>query len=240
MNKYPPDTFFNGQIIARQEKSGYRFSIDAVLLADYTTAHPNEIVVDLGTGCGILPLILAFRYPEAQFIGIEIQSTLADLAARNVSENAMSDKIRIICQDMKSIQQNLIPGPVDLVVTNPPYRKQDSGKINPNPQRAVARHEIKITLEEVVKTAVRLLRPGGRFTTIYPAERLADLMFRMQSDGIEPKKIRTIHSRNGAEAKLVLTEGVKGGRAGVDIAPPLIIYQEDGTYTGEVEEMFSP
>jgi tRNA1Val (adenine37-N6)-methyltransferase len=240
MKKYPPDTFFNGHIVVRQESAGYRFSIDAVLLADYTTAHPDETLVDLGTGCGILPLILAYRYPKTQFVGIEIQSSLAELAVRNVHENSMSDRIRIMCRDMKSIQKSQIPGPVDRVISNPPYRKPDTGRVNPNPQRAVARHEIKITLEEVVMTAARLLRPGGRFTTIYPAGRLADLMSGMQANGIEPEKIRTIHSRSGDDAKLVLTEGIKGGRGGVTIEPPLIIYQAGNTYTDAVEKMFSP
>ena len=240
MTKYPPDTFFNGQIVVRQENAGYRFSIDAVLLADYVTAHPNDILVDLGTGCGILPLILAFRYPEAQFIGIEIQSPLADLAVRNVRENNMSDRIRIMCRDMKSIRQDLLPGPVDRVISNPPYRKPGTGRINPNTQRAVARHEIKITLQEVVGTAARLLRPGGRFTTIYPAGRLADLMSGMQSNDLQPEKIRTIHSRSGDEAKLVLAQGIKGGRGGVAIEPPLIIYQDGNTYTEAVEKMFFP
>jgi len=240
MKKFPSDTFFNGQIIVKQETSGYRFSIDAVLLADYTKPRPEETAVDLGTGCGVIPLILAFRYPETRFVGIEIQSTLAELAARNVQENDMSNRITIICRDMKAVSKDLIQGPIDLVVSNPPYRKPDSGRINPNPQRAVARHEIKVTLEEVVQTAARLLRYGGRFTTIYPAERLVDLISRMRSEGIEPKKVRTVHSRSGADAKLMLVEGVKGGRPGVDIAPPLVVYQDEGVYTEEVENMFSP
>ncbi len=239
MNRYTPDTFFNGSIIIRQNSSGYRFSIDAVLLADYARPKPLDTIVDLGTGSGIIPLILAHRYPETCYIGIEIQKELADLAQRNVQDNAMQERIKIICQDMISINR-IGSGPVDMVISNPPYRKPGSGRINPDSQRAVARHEIKITLDGVVKTANRLLRTAGRFISIYPAERITDLLVTMRLAGIEPKQLRVIHSRIGEEAKLLLIEGVKGGRPGVKIAPPLFIYKNDDDYTDEVEKMFLP
>jgi tRNA1Val (adenine37-N6)-methyltransferase len=240
MNRYTADTFFNGRIKVRQDKSGYRFSIDAILLADFVGARPKSTVVDLGTGCGIIPLMLALRNPEARFFGVEIQPTLAELAEKNVKDNLLEEKIKIIHNDMQSITNEMISGPVDLVVSNPPYRKVLSGRVNPCLQRAVARHEIKINLKELLKTAERILRPSGRFFTIYPAERSIDLIAGMRETGIEPKRIRSIHSAQGTEARFILMEGVKGGRSGVNIEKPLIIYKNKVDYTDEVEKMFYP
>ncbi len=240
MNRYTADTFFNGRIKVKQDKSGYRFSIDAVLLADFVRARPKNTVVDLGTGCGIIPLILALRNPEARFFGVEIQPTLAELAEKNVRDNLLKEKIKIINKDMRSITVEMTSGPVDLVVSNPPYRKILSGRVNPCLQRAVARHEIKINLTELLNTAGRILRTAGKFFTIYPAERTIDLIAGMRETGIEPKRIRSIHSAQGTEARLVLMEGVKGGRSGVNIDKPLIIYKNKADYTDEVEKMFCP
>jgi tRNA1Val (adenine37-N6)-methyltransferase len=129
---------------------------------------------------------------------------------------------------------------VDIVVSNPPYRKMDSGRINPNSQKAVARHEIKIKLEEMLTIAGRILRTAGKFYTIYPADRTIDLLSGMRKTGIEPKRIRTIHSNQGADAKLVLVEGTKGGGSGIKILAPLIIYKDQENYSNEVEKMFLP
>jgi tRNA1Val (adenine37-N6)-methyltransferase len=240
MNQFIPDTFFNGQIFVKQDKYGYRFSIDAILLADFIKVKPLNSVVDLGTGCGILPIILAFRNPNTNYWGVEIQNTLADIAKKNVIENSLDKRIQILCEDMKSIACNMVSGPVDIVVSNPPYRKMDSGRINPNSQRAVARHEIKIKLEEMLTVAGRILRTAGKFFTIYPADRTIDLLSGMRKTGIEPKRIRTIHSNQGAEAKLVLVEGAKGGGSGIKILDPLIIYKDQDNYTNEIEKMFLP
>lgn len=240
MNLLETDTFFNGRVQVKQNQSGYRFSIDAVLLAYHAKPQSGDKVLDLGTGCGIIPLILAYRKPEIKIFGIEIQKELAEIAAINVADNRMKNRINIICRDMKCLDQAMVSGPVDLIVSNPPYRKLNSGRINPNRQRAIARHEIKITLDDVVKTAGRLLRTMGRFVMIYPAERMTDILTRMNKARIEPKFIRMIHSGIDTQAKLILVEGVKGGRPGIKIAPPLIIYRDNNSYTDEVEKMFLP
>lgn len=234
------DTFFNGRIQVKQDRFGYRFSIDAVLLAYHARLRPNERVIDLGTGCGIIPLILGYRNPNVEIWGIEIQEELARLATLNVEENRMEGRISVICTDMKALKPHMIKGPVDLVVSNPPFRKLNSGRINPDRQRAAARHEITVTLYDVVAAVRRILRKSGRFLTIYSAERATDLLTQMRSAGIEPKFIRMIHSGYRTEAKLILVEGVKGGRSGTKIGAPLIIYREDGSYTDEVERMFRP
>ena len=234
------DTFFNGRIRINQQRCGYRFSIDAVILAHHVYPRPDDAVLDLGTGCGVIPLILAFRNPQIRLFGVEVQPGLAKIALANIDTNRFQDRISIHCLDLKTLGYDVISKPVDVVVSNPPYRKAEAGRINPNTQRAVARHEIRITLADVIDCARRMLRTGGKFITIYTAERLTDILYRMRSAGIEPKFYRMIHSGWNTAAKLVLLEGVKGGRPGSKIAPPLIVYNEAGSYTPEIEQMFQP
>ena len=240
MPQLTSDSFFNGRIQIRQDRTGYRFSIDAVLLAHHVRPRPGDRVLDLGTGCGIVPLILAFRHPDITIYGIEIQRELSDLGVFNVSNNRMLDRITILCQDMRKLKSTMIAGPVDLVVCNPPYRKSESGRLNPDHQRAVARHEIKATLPDVITAARRMLRTAGKFFVIYAAERAVELFTQMHANGIEPKMLRSIHSSRETAAKLVVVEGVRGGRPGTSIAPPLILYDEEGNYTPEVLHMFEP
>ncbi|MCF8067910.1 MAG: tRNA1(Val) (adenine(37)-N6)-methyltransferase [Desulfobacterales bacterium] len=234
------DTFFNGRIKVKQHLNGYRFSIDAVLLAWFAGRISGEKILDLGTGCGIIPLIMAHRNPDSTIYGIEVQEALANVASENISENSFDNRVTIMCRDMKSISQELVSGPVDLIVTNPPYRKAESGRINPDDQKACARHEILISLEDVINTARRMLRVAGRLIAIYPAERLADMMSSMRLSGIEPKVLRMVHSRQDSEAKLVIVEGVMEGKPGLKVFPPVIIYNDDGSYTETVERMFQP
>ena len=238
MKDLTTDAFFNGRITIKQSRSGYRFSIDAVLLAAHVKLGPTDTVVDLGTGCGIISIVLAFQNPTVTVCGIEIQKTLADIAALNVKENCLAHRVHVICGDMKTLGPEILPDPADMVVSNPPYRVARSGRINPNRQRAKARHEITVTLSEVVQAAQQMLRTAGKFAMIYPADRITDVLNHMRSNALEPKFLRTIHSRMNTEAKLILVEGVKGGRPGLKIAPPLTIYGEDGSYTQEVQEMF--
>ena len=239
MDTLTTDSFFNGRIQVLQQRCGYRFSIDAVLIAAYAGPRPADTVLDLGTGCGIIPLILAERNPKIKVYGIEVQQSLADLAMLNVKANGLDKRIHILCMDMKALQPDKIGAPIDLVVSNPPYRKAATGRINPDQQRAVARHEIKVTLSDFIETARRMLRVSGRLVMIYPAERMTDLIVQMRSSGIEPKLTRMIHSAADTRAKLILVEGKKGGRPGLKIGPPLIIYQKNGSYTDEVQAMFA-
>ena len=234
------DTFFGGKLRINQEAAGYRFSIDAVLLAHHVRPRAGEKLLDLGTGCGIIPLILAYRNPEITAIGIEIQHELADLAISNVNANHMRNRIAVLQLDMRNLKPVMIDGPADVVVCNPPYRSPNSGRLNPDTQRAIARHELKVSLIDVLETAHRVLRTSGRFLTIYPAQRIAELLFQMHLAGIEPKFMRTIHSRLEEKAKLILVGGTKGAQTGMTIGPPLIIYAEEGRYSKEVRQMFEP
>jgi len=240
LNSFTTDTFFNGKIRLTQDRSGYRFSIDAVLLAHFADPRSGDKVLDLGTGCGIIPLILAYRQPHISLYGVEVQTALAELAISNVRENRQEDRIAVICTDMRLLKPTMTGGPVDLVVCNPPFRRQGSGRINPDAQRAVARHEIKANLSDIIQSSHRMLRTAGRLILIYTAGRLTGILSRMRIEGIEPKFIRMIHSRQDSEATLILIEGVKGGRPDLKIAPPLIIYDRSNDYTEEVASMFRP
>ena len=202
--------------------------------------NPETELLDIGTGSGIISLILAYRNPQINIYGVEVQKSLADIAALNVRDNNIEDRVKILCADIKNLNADLISGHIDIVVSNPPYRKAESGRVNSDNQRAVARHEIDITLTDILKAANRLLHVSGRFVVIYPSERLSDMITQMRLSGIEPKYFRFIYSKNNSESKLVIVEGVKGGRTGAKIVSPLVIYSDDGTYTDEVNRMFMP
>lgn len=238
--RYTDDTFLDGRIRVKQNAAGYRFSLDAVILAGHVVPNPGASVVDIGTGCGIIPLILAYRYPAIRIQGLEIQPPLAELAKENVKRNNMEARITIQCDDAARAAANMPAGRIDLVTCNPPFRQAASGRINPHPERAIARHEIKITLTGITAVAAKLLRPSGEFATIYPAARLTDLVTTLRQAGIEPKLLRMIHSRARDPAKLVLLKGYKNGRPGLAIPAPLIIYHDDRTYTSEILKMFAP
>lgn len=240
MDKITTDAFFDGRLLVKQHRCGYRFSIDAVLLARYADPHAGDHVLDLGTGCGIIPLLMCHRHFDTQVVAVEIQPELAELAQLNVVENHMTAQIKVICKDLRALCLDDVCGPVDLVVSNPPYRKPHSGRINPDPERAVARHELKATLADVIETAGRLLRRSGRLVVVYAAERSTDLLVQMRSRGIEPKRLRFIHSAEASPAKLVLVQGVKGGRPTVKVDPPLVVYTAAGQYTEEVLQIFKP
>ena len=240
MNSLTTDTFFDGKLHIKQEAAGYRFSLDAVLLAGHTGPLGNERLLDLGTGCGIIPLILTYRNPNITAYGIEIQQDLAELAISNVIANHMQNRITVMQQDLRDIKPVMTGGPMDLIVCNPPYYKPNTGRLNPDAQRAIARHELRVDLADLLLAVRRMLRTSGRFIIIYTAERIVELLSRMQLAGIEPKYIRLIHSQLDAEAKLVLVDGIKNARPGARLGPPLVIYDTRGEYSKEVQRMFIP
>lgn len=231
------DSLFQGRIKVIQKKRGYRFSVDAAILAHHVSLRPIDVAVDLGTGCGVIPLILSLRTAAAHIYGIEIQEELAELASKNVQLNGMESNITVVHGDIKDFMAFLTPGTVDVVFSNPPYRKLHSGRINPEAERAVARHEIKASLSDVLSAAEGLLKPSGRFVVIYPAERAVDLLSQMRAFQLEAKRLRWVHSRQNSGAKLVVVEGIKHGNPGLKVDAPLVIYRPNGEYTNEMKEM---
>jgi tRNA1Val (adenine37-N6)-methyltransferase len=232
------DTLFGGRLKILQNKRGYRFSIDAPLLAYFAKSSPDDRIIDLGTGCGIVPLILIFRRKAIKITGVEIQSPLADLARRNAALNRCSSRFQVWEEDLRKLDARARRESFDLVITNPPYRKAGSGRLNPHTEKAVARHEIQATQEEVLRSAYYLLVDKGRLAMIYPASRFADLMRGLSKHHLEPKRIQFVHSHEGDEARLVLVEALKEGHAQVKVLPPFFLYDSARNYTPAARELF--
>jgi len=234
------DLLFNGSLKIIQKKAGYRFSIDAILLAHFIWSHHRHAgaVIELGTGSGVIPLILARRYEEATIVGVEVQERLAELAQRNVIMNKLMDRISVVEGDLRTLRKSYLPASFDLVLSNPPFYPVHAGRINPGSERAMARHELTGSLEDVVKIASYLLKAKGRLVIIYPAFRLIDLVQKLRQNGLEPKIMRFVYSRVDSEAKLVLLSCSRGGRAALKVLEPLVIYQSAGEYTEEVQEIY--
>ncbi len=214
------DTFLDGNLRLIQCISGYRFSIDAIFLAEFVGVKKNDVVVELGTGCGIVLLMLLIRSDLSRAIGVEVQEDLANQALRNALLNGFQDKMSVVVGDMRDCP--FLPRCADLVLCNPPYRKAKSGRINPERQKAIARHEIMASLQDVLRAARHILRPKGRFALVYPAERLAHVISQMRKFQLEPKRVQVQYPSLKSRAKLVLIEGVLGGRPGLHIEPPIL------------------
>jgi tRNA1Val (adenine37-N6)-methyltransferase len=228
------DALFGGELRLYQKKRGYRFSLDAILLADFATIRSGNKVIDLGTGNGVVPLILAYRYPSISVTGLEIQRQMADRAARSIQLNGYEDRIVIKHMDIASTAKRFKAESFDSVVCNPPYRQASSGRLSPSSERQIARHELKASLADFVRAAAFLLKNKGCFACIQLADRTVDLVSAMRSAGLEPKRLRAVHPFSDAKASMVLVEGVKSGRNGVDILPPLVIYDSAKIYSAEL------
>lgn len=232
------DALFNGKLTIFQQKEGYRFSLDAVLLAGLTQVKPGARVVDLGTGCGVIPLIMAHKGMGVELIGLEIQRELVDLARMNVEANGFAGRIQILEADFRKVREHLPGESFDLVTCNPPYRSVDTGRINPNLQKALARHELTASLEDVLGAARYLLRMGGRLALIYPAARLASLFVTANKHGFSAKALTVIYSNPSGLARLVFLECRKGGGEELKIASPFYIYEPDGAYSKAMQALY--
>jgi tRNA1Val (adenine37-N6)-methyltransferase len=233
------DAILDGRLRIIQKKTGYRFSLDALLLAHFVRMKKGASLLDLGTGSAVIPLLLYYRWNCERVAGIEIQPALADMAGRTLALNGLSDRIGIIEGDLRSIEALIAPRSFDAVTCNPPYRKLRSGKVNPLPEKAQARHEIYGSAGDFIRAAAYALRPHGRVFLIYPARRLAELITGMRNLRVEPKRLRIVHSRAELAGEFVLMEGVVGGGEELAVLPPLIIYDENGVYTPAMQEIFT-
>jgi tRNA1Val (adenine37-N6)-methyltransferase len=226
------DTFFNGCLHILQKKRGYRFSVDAVLLSQFITIQKDEKVIDLGTGCGILPLLLSQTTKGHFFVGVEIQKALAECAKENVILNHLGHRISILHQDFRELNATFSPGSFDVVISNPPYRQYRTGRVNPSFEKAVARHEIKGTLQDLIRIASYLLPTKGRCYLIFPAWRTVDLLATLRSERLEPKRLRFVHPRLGKDAKFILIEALKASGVELKILRPLVLEESDPSSTG--------
>jgi tRNA1Val (adenine37-N6)-methyltransferase len=213
------DAVLDGQLKIIQSRHGYRFSVDALLLADFISIMPGDVVVDLGAGCGIISLLLAKKGRAGSIIGLELQEELASQAKRNAILNGLEARIAILLGDLRALP--LASRCADVVVCNPPYRKKRSGRINPDPCKALARHEIAMSLLDILAAAKTLLRSGGKLAFIYPANRLTEVFSRMRSQDLEPKRLQIIYPDPASHAKLAMIEGRLGGKSGLTILPPI-------------------
>jgi tRNA1Val (adenine37-N6)-methyltransferase len=221
-----------------QSKKGYRFSVDALLLEHFISMKARPQAVELGTGSGIISLLLAKRFRDAKIYAVELQKPLAECTAKNVELNKLEARVELIHEDIRNLKKVLGSNKFDCVFSNPPFRKVRSGRLSADSERAIARHEIKISLSDIIDTASYLLKNMGRFYLIYHPLRMIELIGLMQKAGLEPKKMRFVHSRVGEEAKMVLIEAVKGSGKWLKIAPPFYIYDKDGGYTAEMKKVY--
>jgi len=235
------ERLFAGRLTCMQSRAGYRFTQDAVLLAHFVTPGPGARILDLGTGCGIIALILAYRWPQTILTGLEIQPGLAALARRNIEENGLADRICVKEGDLRRPRALFSPQGFDWVVANPPYRPAGGGRQNPQPEQAAARHEILADLEAVLGAARYALRPQGRLALVYPADRLVTLLHLMREADLEPKRLQMVHAHLDTPANLALVEGRVGGGQELEILPPLVVYQADRvTYSPAMAACYAP
>jgi tRNA1Val (adenine37-N6)-methyltransferase len=222
-----------GGLAIIQKKKGYRYSIDSYLIAAFVDELEGTSVLEMGSGSGVVSILLA-GVKKICMTGVEIQESHAEMSKRSIKMNGLEEKVKIVSGNIK----DYFGGPYDAVVVNPPYRPIGSGRINPCDEKAIARHELRLTLEQMLSCACRLLNDGGRFYAIYPVWRLPDMLCTMRDNNIEPKKIVMIHSHAGSRASLFLVKGIKGAGKELFIEPPLIVYETRNEYTERMKELF--
>ena len=221
-----------------QKRRGFRFCTDSVLLADFCAANPGERVADMGTGSGVIPLLIAARTDSVRIHGFELQTDLADMAQRSVRLNGLEERISIHNCDARQAAGQIGYGQTDLVVTNPPYLQKGDGLVSPDEHSAIARGGSGCPIEEWMQACSKLMRNGGRICTVFPSAQLMRLCDAMRAAGLEPKRLRLVLARPDKEAKLILLEGRKQGRPGLRILPPLITHDGEGGFSPEMRRIY--
>lgn len=232
MGERVDDLLINDMKIIQHDQQ-FRFSTDAVLLTYFATLKMKAKVADLGTGTGVIAMLMAAR-GASQVEGFEINPYMVDLAKRSVCLNGLEGIVTIENLDLRQIKTTRTAGSFDLVVSNPPYRPMEKGKINPNDDIAIARHEILVTLQDVVEAARHLLKYRGRFAMVHLPERLAEIISTMQKADIEPKRLQMVQGTAEKKPTMILIEGIVGAKPGMSVDKPFIIYKQDGTYSDEI------
>lgn len=216
----------------------FTLGTDAVLLADFASVKRYKTMLDLGTGSGIIPLIMGWNDPSLKIVAVEVQEKSSELARRNMSVNGLENRAAIVTADLRRWREPRLAGFFDLAVANPPYFPVSSGKSSDNPNIAIAREEIMCTLEDVCRAAAWYVKWGGSFCMVHRPERLAEAMHIMSTCGLEPKRLRLVSGRLGQAPSLILIEGRRGAAPGLTIVPPLTLYDGDGNETDEVKRIY--
>ena len=227
------DLQINGYEII-QHPGKFCFGMDAVLLANFARVKKGEKALDLGTGTGIIPILLTAKTEGESFVGLEIQEESADMARRSVEHNHLEEKINIVTGDIKEAAEIFGPVSFDVITTNPPYMIGHHGIANATEAKGIARHEVLCTLDDVLRESARILKPKGRFYMVHRPFRLAEILSKMVAAGIEPKRMRMVHPFIDKEPNMVLIEGARGGNSRMTVEPPLIVYKEVGVYNDEL------
>lgn len=217
-----PTPLLGGRVTILQPGKGYRFSVDPLLLAGFCRLSPDDRVLDLGTGSGVVSVLLARAFPQISLVGLEIQPRLAEIAHRNAEQNGLAERFRVVRGDLRD-KGRFPPSSFEAVAVNPPYRPLGAGRLGPDQERNTARHELTCTLADWVSAAAEWLAPKGRLFAVYPAWRAVSLLAGLKERGLFPKRLRTVHQRPGAEASLILVEARQGGREELVISPPFFI-----------------
>jgi tRNA1Val (adenine37-N6)-methyltransferase len=221
-----------------QNPAKFKFTMDAFLLAGFIEPKPAHKIIDLGSGGGVLPLLIAGQRKVASVLGVEIQPELVEMSRRSAVLNGLANIITFETADLRNLSSSFMANSFDYVITNPPFFERNRGVISENPGLASAKFEINCTLEDVAKSAARCVKANGKVAIIYPSERFDDLMFVFQKYHLTPKRICFIHSKNNVNSNLVLMEAKPGAKKGVGVLPPITIYETDGSYTGTMERIF--
>lgn len=221
-----------------QKTDGFCFGMDAVLLSGFASVKPGERALDLGTGTGIIPLLLSAKTKGDHFTGLEIQTEIMKMAQRSVALNGLEKKIDIIQGDIKEASRIFGAASFDVVTSNPPYMNDAHGLKNPGDVKAISSHEVLCTLEDVVREGTKALKPGGRFYMVHRPHRLAEIITVMRQYKLEPKRMKFVHPFADKDANMVLIEAVRGGGAWLKLEPPVIVYKEPGVYTDEIYEIY--
>ena len=223
-----------------QNSQGFCFGIDAILLSDFARdMKKSELVVDLCTGTGVIPILLAGKTEAKKIIGVEIQEECADMAKRSVALNNLENRVEIINVDLKLLKNVIPSATVDVVTVNPPYMKKGTGVINEKNAIIISKHEVSCTLEDVIKEAARLLKFNGEFYMIHKSERIADVFCTMRKYKIEPKRVRFVYPQVDKHSNLVLVEGTRSGKEFLKHEKPLIVYKENKEYTDEIYKIYN-
>lgn len=222
-----------------QNPESFCFGVDAVLLSSFAKVKPHEHVLDLGTGTGILPILLEAKNEGAHYTGLEIQKESVSLARRSVKYNGLEKQIDVVEGDIRKGSELFGAASFQVITVNPPYMIGEHGLKNENEALYIARHEVLCTLEDVLRESARLLVPKGRFYMVHRPFRLPEILAKMSAYGIEPKRMRMVHPFVDKEPNMVLIEGLRGGKPRMKVEPPLIVYQRDGSYTEEVLRIYN-